>query len=144
MFENESQSANLPLLFFYFSGRVRPVVSDFDCFLVGTRRVDYNIPLPKDQIKVLKWCVHHIERIVEAQLEEHRIKKHKEYKPWSLLWLEVLKESSFHPEIPRFGFGDPVSYSIVQNAVERLKMSGAVRHGAGKSNIAPDHGALYI
>ena len=74
-----------------------------------------------------------IERIVEAQVKENRNRKKKEYKPWSLLWLEVLKESSYHPEIPRFGFGDPVSYSIVENAVERLQLSGAVRHGAGTS-----------
>lgn len=56
----------------------------------------------------------------------------KEMKTWSVMWLEVLKKSSFHPEMPRFGFADPVSYSIVENAVERLNLSGAVRHGAGK------------
>ena len=106
-----------------------PVVSDFDCFLVGTRRVHYTSPLPQDQLEVLQWCVNQIESIVEKMLAD-KMQGKKEKKPWSLLWLEVLKESSFHPEIPRFGFGDPISYSIVENAVERLHISGAVRHGA--------------
>ena len=61
---------------------------------------------------------------------KERKKGKKEKPPWSLLWLEVLKKSSFHPEIPRFGFGDPTSYGIVANAVDRLSNSGAVRHGA--------------
>lgn len=118
-----------PLLYFANAGRVLPVVSDFDCFLVGTRRVQYSMPLASDQLEVLRWCVNKIETVVEAMLADKTAGK-KEKKPWSLLWLEVLKESSFHPEIPRFGFGDPISYSIVENAVERLQLSGAVRHGA--------------
>ena len=105
-------------------------MSDFDCFLVGTRRVQYTIPLPKDQQEVLKWCVIQIERIATRMLQEYE-RGVKRRKPWSLLWLEVLKEeASFHPDIPQFGFGDPISYSIVTNAVERLGQSGAVRHGA--------------
>jgi hypothetical protein len=106
-------------------------VSDFDCFLVGTRRVQYTLPLPKDQQEVLKWCVTQIERIANRLLEEAERGVKRKKKPWSLMWLEILKEeASFHPEIPQFGFGDPVSYSIVTNAVERLCLSGAVRHGA--------------
>ncbi|CAB9497546.1 Rac exchanger 2 protein [Seminavis robusta] len=111
-------------------GRVRPVVSDFDCFLVGTRRVQYNMPLPSDQQAVLKWCMTQIERVANRVLRDAE-NGAKERKPWSLMWLEILKEeSSFHPDIPRFGFADPVSYSIVANAVERLTQTGAVRHGA--------------
>ena len=106
-----------------------PVVSDFDCFLVGTRRVQYTDPLPPDQIEVLKWCVTHIEAICEKMLADRQKGKNQKL-PWSLLWLEVLKESTFHPEIPQFGFGDPTSYSIVENAVKRLSSNGAVRHGA--------------
>lgn len=112
------------------NGRVRPVVSDFDCFLVGTRRVEYNMPLPPEQVEVLKWCVQQIETIVKAELTETRNGSVRDIKPWSVKWLEILKDSSFHPDIPRFGFGDPVSYSIVENAVDRLNLTGAVRHGA--------------
>ena len=111
------------------NGRVLPVVSDFDCFLVGTRRVQYSEPLPADQVQVLHWCVRHIAKICEKKLAEQQ-KGKMETTAWSQLWLEVLKESTFHPEIPRFGFADPISYSIVENAVKRLSMTGAVRHGA--------------
>lgn len=93
------------------------------------------MPLPTEQVAVLKWCVSQIERICEAQIKEGRNRGGKELKPWSLLWLEVLKECSYHPQIPRFGFADPVSYSIVENAVERMQLSGAVRHGAGESKV---------
>lgn len=129
-------------------GRVLPVVSDFDCFLVGTRRVQYNMPLPPDQQKALHWCVNQIEKICERMLAEKtaensnysgddnkpsQTRKEKTHISWSLLWLQVLRDSSFHPEIPRFGFGDPISYCMVENAVERLHLSGAVRHGPGKN-----------
>ena len=32
--------------------------------------------------------------------------------------------------LPRFGFGDPTSYSIMAGAVDRLRKTGALRHGA--------------
>ena len=37
--------------------RVIPVVSDFDCFIVGTRGVKYEEEVPKDQIEILEWMV---------------------------------------------------------------------------------------
>ncbi len=50
-------------------------------------------------------------------------------------WLELLKSETSshtkHPEVPQFGFGDPTSYRIIQQAVTALKLTGAVRHGAG-------------
>lgn len=36
-------------------GRVLPVVSDFDCFLVGTKGVSFSAPSSPDQLDVLKW-----------------------------------------------------------------------------------------
>jgi len=105
-------------------GRVMPVVSDFDCFLVGTKRVGFTTPMAKDQMKVLKWYVDEIENVM---------KNSKVGESWTVTWLEVLKKAAregFYPEMPRFGFGDPKSYSIMKNAVSRLSHSGAVRHGA--------------
>ncbi|CAE7415416.1 unnamed protein product, partial [Symbiodinium pilosum] len=52
---------------------------------------------------------------------------------WMSRWLEILKRESdagFHLEIPRFGFGDPTSYSIVEQLVVAMGLLGAVRHGA--------------
>ena len=52
---------------------------------------------------------------------------------WTRRWLDVLKAASdegFHPEAPPCGFGDPTTYAIFEKAVEKLFVSGAVRHGA--------------
>lgn len=78
---------------------VKPVVSDFDCLLVGTRAVPFQKPLPPDQINTLKWCVDEIQGILDSPPSE---------KNWTSRWLEVLKAATmngFHPEFPRFGFG---------------------------------------
>ena len=79
--------------------RVKPVVSDFDCFLVGTRGVRYETPLPNDQMDTLKWCVNEIQGILDGPLTADG---------WTNRWLDVLKDATskgFHPDFPRFGFG---------------------------------------
>lgn len=106
------------------NGKVTPVVSDFDCFLVGTRGVTYKSPLPSDQIEMTKWCVSQTEKILDNPDLS---------KTWTQRWLGLLKREAlkgFHPEMPRFGFGDPKSYAIMEHAVTRLQNNGAVRHGA--------------
>ena len=106
------------------NGRVMPVVSDFDCFLVGTKRVNFTSPLAPNQLNVLKWYVGEIENLMKSS---------KVGDSFTVKWLEILKKAAregFYPEMPRFGFGDPKSYSIMKNAVSRLGHSGAVRHGA--------------
>ena len=69
----------------------------------------------------MKWLLTQIESILESP---------KTSKSWTSRWLEVLKESSkmgFHPEMPRFGFGDPKSSAFTGDVVGRLGGSGAVR-----------------
>lgn len=106
------------------SGRVMPVVSDFDCFIVGTRGVKYETPIPDDQLAVSKWCIDKIESILDGEATSSS---------WTSRWLDVLKESAskgFHPKIPPLGFSDPKSHSIIKHAIQRLHKEGAVRHGA--------------
>lgn len=100
---------------------VNPVVSDFDPFLFGTKGVEFNKPIPKDQIKVLSWCIGEIEELLKKRCSKH----------WTRQWLEVLKRSNFHPKVPEFGFGDPVSYEMIEYAVHNLvdMSNGPVRHG---------------
>ena len=48
-------------------------------------------------------------------------------------WLNVLKEEArngFHPELPKYGFGDPTSYGLIGAIVDAMSVCGAVRHGA--------------
>eukprot|EP00934_Nitzschia_sp_Nitz4_P004621 Nitzschia sp. Nitz4//scaffold136_size62208//53331//58820//NITZ4_006378-RA/size62208-processed-gene-0.42-mRNA-1//-1//CDS//3329535648//4611//frame0 len=112
-------------------GRVLPVVSDFDGFLVGTRRVHYdpvNGTLPQEQLDILKWCVQNVKKVLDAPTRPES---------WTNRWVEVLseeREKGFHPRIPQFGFGDPRSYGIMEMAVNRLTGDGAVRHGAESFN----------
>eukprot|EP00980_Cylindrotheca_fusiformis_P012605 scaffold3084_cov144-Cylindrotheca_fusiformis.AAC.53 len=124
--DKESDPLNpLDLLMAYEEdGRVMPVVSDFDCFMVGTRGVKYEKPIPNDQLAVSKWCIDRIESILDGE-ESSR--------SWTSRWLDVLKDSAskgFHPTIPPLGFSDPKSHNIMKHAIQRLKKEGAVRHGA--------------
>lgn len=105
---------------------VIPVVSDFDCFLLGTRGVKWHEPLGDQELSMLSMCVDDIEGILETP---------KEGSNWTQRWLEVKMkhaecqdESSQH-DMPKFGYADPRSYRMMTGAVDRLKSNGAVRHG---------------
>ena len=55
---------------------------------------------------------------IEGILKHTRIKG-----GWTKRWLRVLKKASkggFDPKTPKYGFGDPMSYLIVERAVEAL------------------------
>ena len=106
------------------NGTVKPVVSDFDCFLLGTRGVKYREPIPQDQVDLVKWSVGSIGTILEER------QKTKSKAGWTETWIEkVMNTSSYHPECPKFGNGDPKSYEIMSVAVSRLQATGCVRHG---------------
>ncbi len=108
------------------NGTVTPVVSDFDGFLLGWRReaLWFGCNLPREQENLMMWCIEHIEQILDARTTTDT---------WTVRWLEVLKQQAlcgFIPEIPEYGFGDPKSYSIMEEAARRLIDTGAVRHGS--------------
>lgn len=103
------------------NNRVLPVVSDFDCFLVGTRAVSYEEPIPEKQVKLVDWCCDNVEKILDGFNRPES---------WTERWLTVLKEDPVKPNMPPYGFGDPKSYSLMELAVSRLNKDGCVRHGA--------------
>ena len=105
---------------------VTPVVSDFDGFLLGWRReaLWFGCNLPREQEDLMMWCIDHIENILDSRPGSDS---------WTVQWLEILKKESasgFIPEIPEYGFGDPKSYGIMENAAKKLIDTGAVRHGS--------------
>lgn len=104
-------------------GRVMPVVSDFDCFLLGTRGVRFHTPIPEDQVEF----VHNMLGNIENILKDNREGKSNN---WTGSWLNTMKHQKKHVTMPKYGFGDPKSYAIMRHAVHRLEESGAVRHGA--------------
>lgn len=108
------------------AGNVTPVVSDFDCFLVGTRRVAYRDPMGEQELSMLKWCVDEIEGVLDSNSTE-------EGKSWTRLWLDVKKKYAFDPRfqapMPKMGYADPRSKAMMKGAVYSLRQNGAVRHG---------------
>mmetsp|Transcript_31777 Transcript_31777/g.54200 ORF Transcript_31777/g.54200 Transcript_31777/m.54200 type:complete len:1194 (-) Transcript_31777:624-4205(-) len=122
--EEDPFDARMLVMAYEEEGKVVPVVSDFDCFLIGSRNFSYEDPMSVEQVELLDWCVSQIEWILD---------NHTGPESWTTRWLEVLKyaaRNGFYPSMPRFGFGDPTSYSMIEASVHRsAKTCGAVRHG---------------
>mmetsp|Transcript_13399 Transcript_13399/g.33730 ORF Transcript_13399/g.33730 Transcript_13399/m.33730 type:complete len:902 (+) Transcript_13399:500-3205(+) len=111
-------------------GTIKPVVSDFDGFLLGWRReaLWFGCNLPRDQEALMMWCVDHIEEILDDQKANPTNSD-----TWTIRWLDVMKNAAaegFHCDVPEYGFGDPKSTSIMEHAALKLKSTGAVRHGS--------------
>merc|ERR1712183_658854 len=104
-----------------------PVVSDFDTFVVGSKGMAYE-PLPRDQADLVLWCLKHTKNILNSLDGDI----------WTSRWLKVLSEENekgFHPKLPKYGFGDPTSYRLIDAIVQETSSCGAVRHGAECSNF---------
>eukprot|EP00931_Biecheleriopsis_adriatica_P075031 TRINITY_DN48994_c0_g1_i1.p1 TRINITY_DN48994_c0_g1~~TRINITY_DN48994_c0_g1_i1.p1 ORF type:complete len:817 (-),score=184.81 TRINITY_DN48994_c0_g1_i1:32-2482(-) len=112
----------LGLLVAYAEKAVHPVVSDFDTFTVGSKGISYE-SLPDNQRELVNWELEHAHDIIGSPGSQN----------WTQRWLEVLKHEAakgFHPEIPKYGFGDPTSVRIISDVVNVTSPCGAVRHGA--------------
>jgi CRP-like cAMP-binding protein len=111
------------LLMAYAEISVKPVVSDFDTFLVGSRGMEYE-PLTEEQVKLSHWALRHTKEILENPSPSS----------WTTRWLEVLKQAVQDGELtietPKYGFGDATSYFVTTQIIEATRESGAVRHGA--------------
>jgi len=105
------------------NGRVLPVVSDFDCFLLGTRGIRFRNPVSADQVELIHEMVDDTEKILAGNMEGR-------CRNWTSSWLDNMKHKTGHHPMPKYGFGDPKSYAIMRHAVKRLEEFGAVRHGA--------------
>lgn len=111
------------LLIAYAEQFVKPVVSDFDTFLVASKGMVYPEPLPPEQAALISWCLEHAENIFNNPGQAG----------WTSRWLEVLKmenERGFHPALPKYGFADPTSYRLIDHVIKVTEPCGAVRHGA--------------
>jgi len=112
----------LGLLIAYAEAHVKPVCSDFDTFTVGSKGMKYEAT-PPQQIELVHWALDHTQVLLEDPNPVG----------WTGRWLGVLKEENkrgFHPELPKYGFGDPTSYRLIEDVVATTEVCGAVRHGA--------------
>lgn len=83
-------------------GRVKPVVSDFDCFLLGSRGVRYKDPIPKDQVELVQWSVRNISEVLDEKA------KTDSKAGWMETWFKVLKKAAmkgYYPKTPKYGNG---------------------------------------
>ena len=94
-------------------GRVLPVVSDFDCFLLGTRGVRFRNPLPDEQVELVQEMVDDIEMLLKDNSEG-------KCSNWTTSWLDNMeRKTGAHAPMPKYGFGDPKSYAIMKHAGKR-------------------------
>ena len=121
-FDKRDAMNPLGMLMAYAEAEVKPVVSDFDTLLVGSRGVRYEMT-PPDQVELMQWALDHTAQLLADPTT----------KGWMGRWLNVLKDEArkgFHPTLPKYGFGDPTSYGLIGSIVDAMAASGAVRHGA--------------
>lgn len=112
------------LLIAYAEAKVKPVVSDFDTFLVGSRGVIYE-ELSAEQASVASWALDRTVGILENP----------SHLGWNSRWLDVLQHAdediaAIDHAKPKYGYGDPTSYRLTAEVVAATIESGAVRHGA--------------
>jgi len=121
LYQSDFQDATNPhgLLIAYAERTVKPVVSDFDTFLIGSRGMTYQ-DLPPEQAKLLGWSLDQTGEILSTPGPGS----------WTSRWLNVIKESKLHCKVPKFGFGDATSYAMISEVVEATIETGAIRHGA--------------
>jgi len=124
LYQMDTESPMNPhgLLVAYAEATVKPVVSDFDTFTVGSRGMTYE-PLPDEQQDLALWALNRTEEILRKPSRAS----------WLSRWLAVLREANaqgFHPVSPEYGWGDATSYRLTKAVVEATIESGAVRHGA--------------
>jgi len=121
-FDQQDALNPLGLLLAYAEELVKPVVSDFDTFLIGSTNMEYD-KVPPDQMELMKWCLDRCSEILGGGGSGD----------WTKQWLEMMEKQAakgFHPELPKFGFGDATSVKIITDVVKVTSPCGAVRHGA--------------
>lgn len=125
---DESDSLNpRGLLIAYAEKFVKPVVSDFDTFTVGSKGMKYE-ELPPEQSSIITWLLQNAREVMADP----------DHNPWMSRWIQVLEREGakgFHPVFPKYGFGDPVSYRLIGHVVQQTSPCGAVRHGAECCNF---------
>lgn len=110
------------LLVAYQEEQVKPVVSDFDAFLIASTGMEYE-SLPPDQSELAIWALERTEEILQNP----------DSRSWTERWLGVLHdlaESGEHHDFPEFGYGDNTSVGLVRVITQAVLSSGAIRHGA--------------
>ena len=107
--------------------RVKSVLSDFDTFWVGSQGAKPFDSLVDEQRALIMWLLSILESLL---LDETGGIRNKDFN-WTSAWLEkVCSKAKNRPCPPKFGFGDPTSYQLTKDVVDRVAECRAVRYGA--------------
>jgi len=108
----------------YAESTVKPVVSDFDTFTVGSRHMSYE-EIDSNHVKYALWSLSRAKEILQRTNSQQ----------WNSCWLDILRDASrsregFCPEIPPYGFGDRISTNLIAQIVQATLSVGAIRHSS--------------
>eukprot|EP00928_Gymnodinium_smaydae_P030752 TRINITY_DN2277_c0_g3_i1.p1 TRINITY_DN2277_c0_g3~~TRINITY_DN2277_c0_g3_i1.p1 ORF type:complete len:1054 (-),score=226.96 TRINITY_DN2277_c0_g3_i1:19-3180(-) len=130
------------LLMAYAEAKVKPVVSDFDTFTVGSCGFRYEEQLAPDQQELARWSLEQAAALLESAAQPQTSDVDGGAAPnvdfpgpvsWTDGWIDKYKlaaEGGLVQRLPPYGFGDPASYRLVAEVVQATSSLGAVRHGA--------------
>ncbi|CAK9088651.1 unnamed protein product [Durusdinium trenchii] len=110
LYQNDEADIMNPrgLLIAYAEVFVKPVVSDFDTFTVGSKNMVYE-SLPSEQAQLILWLLEHTEGILKSL----------DHQSWNSRWLEVLakeNERGFHPVMLGRRASGGSRYTLIQDA----------------------------
>lgn len=109
------------LLIAYAERMIKPVVSDFDLFTIGSKGGFNYRQLPPDQVELAKFALSTSESILAEPSPSS----------WSTRWLDHLKRHQVEPpDMPSYGYCDPSTQVLVEEIVQATARTGAVRHSA--------------
>uniref|UniRef100_A0A7S2DY20 Anthrax toxin edema factor central domain-containing protein n=1 Tax=Octactis speculum TaxID=3111310 RepID=A0A7S2DY20_9STRA len=115
------------LLMAYEEEKVRPVVSDFDPFLVASKNVTFE-PLSQDQVE----CMARLIKTTQYILDNIHANEN-----WTSAWLNakeeqktIYNEHEALVKVSSYGLGDPTTTNFIESCCHKLGEHGAVRHGA--------------
>jgi CRP-like cAMP-binding protein len=112
------------LLVAYAEQFVKPVVSDFDTFTVGSKGIGYE-HISEAQAELISWELDQTNGILSTL----------DCNPWMTRWLAIIKQTDYHPKVPKYGFGDNTSLKYIEDVITVTTPCGAVRHGAECCNF---------
>lgn len=128
LFQNDESDAMNPrgLLIAYAEKYVKPVVSDFDTYLVASKGMVYE-KIPSEQNDLAKLALRYAKGIFETP----------DSQPWTNRWIKIIEtEAQLRPVLPKYGFGDPTSTRLIADVVTETAPCGAIRHGAECFNFS--------
>jgi len=119
------------LLIAYAEKFVKPVVSGFDAFTVGSKGMSYD-PVPQDWAELALWALDRTAEIIKTP----------DHNPWPQRWLRILEAGGAkisQPKLPLYCFTDATSCRFIADLVSATAECGAVRGGAECCNLHFPH-----